>query len=226
MITNLNGAIQAIWTPIHGMADTFLGYVPNLVLAMGVLFFGGMFARVVAHLLTQVLHRIKFDDLFKGLDLGKMLSTGGIKTGLTATIGTIIHWVLMLGVLASSLKILGVGVAGTLLMSVLHYLPGVLGAMFVMVIGIVIAKFLTSVITLVSKNVSFDEYPMVNTIVKYAVVVFSVVLALGQLTISAPVIHEMLMLLFGATCLGIAIAYGIRKGVGTKDVDLSNMFNV
>jgi hypothetical protein len=207
------------------MVHSIFGYIPNLVIALLVLTIGGILARVFAHVLTLVLHHIKFDDLVKTLGIGKALQGGGVKTGLSGIIGLITHWVLMLGVLASALNVLGVGIAGNLLNHLLLYLPGVLAAMFVLVIGIVVAKFFTTLITVVAKAVNFEEIAIVNTVVKYAIVVFAMVLALEQLSISRIVINEMLMLLFGAVCLGFAIAYGIRRGIAGKDFDLTKLIN-
>ncbi len=223
MYTGISGWLQAIWMPIDGMLHSFLVYVPNLVLALLVLFFGGVIARVVSQVLVTVFHYIKFDDLIKSVGLGKLLTTGGVKGELSGVIGLMVHWVLMLGVLASALNLLGVGIAGTLLTNVLLYLPGVLSAMFVLIIGIVMAKFVTTLVILVAKNVHFEEHHMVSSIVKYAIIVFTVMLALEQLSISQTVIHEMLMYLFAAICLGFAIAYGIRRGVGSKDVDITKL---
>lgn len=191
------------------MSPFFLKFLAAVV----VFVIGWLVAKLVKSVVVKVLKALRVDSIAEQVKIAAFLSKGGIKYTLSEIIGIIIYWVIILGVLISSLNILGLTGVASLLEKVLTYLPNVIGALVILVIGLFISVFVSSVVRATAANVGLTQANLLSKIAQIAILIFAIIIALDQLKVGAVLISAMNIIL-AAVGLGAALAFGL----GCKDI--------
>ncbi len=194
--------MYSVSTPITGLVNSFLNFVPNLV-AAGIIIAVGLFiANIVKDLLVSILKAVKVDNI-------------QAKAGIEATensafstiIANVIYGVIILVVITSALDQLGIyaisAPANAVVTTIFAMIPNVFGAIVIIAIGLFIAKLVAKLLenllagvganTLVekitgtaSKKVVLSK--VISEVVRYVLVVIFIVEGLNVLNL--PVLTE------------------------------------
>ena len=98
--------------------------------------------------------------------------------------------------------------------SVLGYIPNVLGAALVLLVGTIIARFLARSVLIGAVNLNLQHARLLSVGVKWLVVVLAVAMALEHLRIAPGIVELAFGILFG----GIVFALALAVGLGSKDL--------
>jgi hypothetical protein len=98
--------------------------------------------------------------------------------------------------------------------SVFGYIPNVLGAALVLLVGSIIARFLGRSVLIGAVNLNLQYARFLSVGVKWLVVVLAVAMALEHLRIAPGIVKLAFGILFG----GIVFALALAVGLGSKDL--------
>ena len=185
----------------------------KLLVAIIIFVIGWLVAKLIKTLLVKVLKTIRLDSVAEQLKIDDFLAKGGVKYTLSEIIGVVVYWILMLGVLISSLNMMELtGISG-LLDRVLLYVPSVIAALIIMVVGVFIATFVASIIRTAAVNAGLSQSDMLGKTAQAVILVFVTIIALDELKIGAVLVSAMNIIL-AALGLGLALAFGL----GCKEI--------
>src|SRR3989344_6166332 len=119
-------ALESLW---YG----FLGFIPSLVGALMVFIIGWFIAVWIGKLISEVLIRIKFNQIFETGSWKKVLEKAEIKISPAGFIGEIVKWTLLIVFLMATVEILGFDRFAEFLTDVIGYLGNVVVAAFLLV---------------------------------------------------------------------------------------------
>ncbi|MFH0839428.1 MAG: hypothetical protein V1883_00220, partial [Candidatus Omnitrophota bacterium] len=156
---------------------------------------------------------IKLDSIAEDIKIGEFLRKGGIKYTLSELLGVVLYWIIILGVLISVLDIMALIGVSTLLDKILMYLPNVIGAIIILILGIFISAFVSTVIRAATANVGLHQAALFGKISQIAIIVFTVMIALDQLQIGAVLVSAMNIVL---ATVGLTLA--LSFGLGSKEI--------
>ncbi|MEW6075783.1 MAG: hypothetical protein AB1530_05710 [Candidatus Omnitrophota bacterium] len=188
-------------------------FVLKFLTAVVIFVIGWIVARVIKTIVVKVLKALSIDSIADQTKITDFLSKGGVKYTLTELIGVIVYWVLLLGVLVSSLNILALTGVTSLLDKILAYLPSVIGALMILILGIFISVFVASIIRTALANVGLAQANALSKFSQVTIIVFAIIISLDQLRIAAVLISAMNIVL---ASIGLALA--LAFGLGCKDV--------
>ena len=174
---------------------------------------GWLVATLIKAALVKVLKTLRLDSISEQARIAEFLSKGGIKHTLSEIIGMILYWVIIVGVLISSLNILALTGVSDLLDRILRYLPNVLGAMIVLILGALVSALVASIVRTAAANVGFAQANLLSKVAQVAIIVFAVLIALDALHIARILLSAMNIIL-GSIGLALALAFGL----GCKDI--------
>jgi len=174
---------------------------------------GWLVATLIKAALVKVLKTLRLDSISEQARIAEFLSKGGIKHTLSEIIGMILYWVIIVGVLISSLNILALTGVSDLLDRILRYLPNVLGAMIVLILGALVSALVASIVRTAAANVGFAQANLLSKVAQVAIIVFAVLIALDALHIASILLSAMNIIL-GSIGLAVALAFGL----GCKDI--------
>ncbi len=94
------------------------------------------------------------------------------------------------------------------------YLPNVVAALIVLVVGSIIARFLSRSVLIGAVNMNLQYAQLLSAGVRWLVMVLAVAMALEHLAIGRGIIRLAFGILFG----GIVLALALAVGLGSKDL--------
>lgn len=200
-------ALQNLW-------QGFLSFIPVLFGAIMVFVIGWFFAVLLAKLITEILKRLKFNQIFEKGNWKTALEKAEIKVDAAGFVGAIVKWVLIIVVLQIAVGILGWTNFAVLLGKVIDYLPNVIVAALIFVVAVIVADILQKVVTAAAEGARFTYTRFAGAIVKWAIWIFAILAILRQLII-AP---ELVETLFNALVYGVVATLVISFGLGGKEV--------
>lgn len=189
-------------------------FLPTLVGALIVLIVGWIIAKLLQKVVTQVLKIARLDVLSEKAGIASILAKGEIKYTLAELIGVIIYWLLILVVVIATLDAFNLKVAAELLDRVVLYVPNVIAAIFILVLGLFFSALLGAVVRTTASNAGIAYAKNLGQITQVSIVVFAVLITLGQLGVRTIILDQAILVLLASLGLGLALAFGI----GSKDI--------
>ena len=188
-------------------------FLINFITALVIFVIGWLVAKLIMAVITKILKAIKLDYVAEETKIAEFLRKGGIKYTLSELLGVAVYWIVILGVLISVLDIMALIGVSTLLDKILIYLPSVIGAIIILILGIFISAFVSTVIKAATANVGVKQAELLGRIAQIAIVIFTVIIALDELKIGTVLVSAMNIIL--AT---VGLALGLAFGLGSKDI--------
>ncbi len=200
-------ALQNLW-------QVFLNFIPLLIGAIIVFVIGWFISVGVGKVITEILKRIKFNQIFEKGNWDEALAKADIKVDASGFIGAIVKWVLVIVFLLAAVEILGFVEFAGFLKNVLGYLPNVIVAALIFVVTVIVVDIVEKVVRVSVERMKVGFGAMVSAIVKWSIWIFAVLAILYQLGIARPFMET----LFTGLVAMLVISLGIAFGLGGKDV--------
>lgn len=186
----------------------------NFLLVIIILIIGWLFSRVIRTVVVRVLRLLKLDELSDRIELDMLLEKGGIKYSLSELIGTIVYWLMILVAFMVAVNSVGWTIAAELLRRIVEYVPNIVAAMFILILGMFASTLLKNIVKTIATNAGLSAEKFLSRIVEVFIMIFAVSIAMEQLNIGAKTIQLTLGIMLGAIGLAFALAFGL----GCKDL--------
>ncbi len=202
----LTDVLRESYTQFFGQ---LAGFLPNLIGAIVILIVGWIIARVVKSLAVKLLRVVRFNVLTDKAGVDKFLQDGGVKVTASEVVGVLLYWLIMLIVLSAAFNSLGLRIASELFNEIILFVPNVVVAVLVLIVGLYLARFMDHVVVTYFKNIGVQNAETFGRIAKWAILVFVVSVTLFQLNVGAEIVRDAFLIIFGAVALALALAFGL-----------------
>jgi hypothetical protein len=186
----------------------------NVLVVVLILLAGWIISRVIKVAVTRGLRGVKLDTLSDKVGMDGLLAKGGIKYSLSELMGVLFYWLSMLVTLMLAINAVGLTVAVDLLNRVILYIPNVIAAVFIFVVGIFMSNLLKNMVSAAANNAGLSEGRLLSRIVEVIVMIFVIAVAMEHLNIGARIVELTVGIILASLGLGLAIAIGL----GCKDI--------
>ncbi len=190
-----------------------LNFVPKLVGSILIFSIGLLIASLARTLVLRLLTVAQLEPFAEKVGLNKILRGIGSQVTAQDVIGEIIRWSIIFVFLVPASEVLGLAQLSQLINNLVDYIPNVVVAVIILMIGAIVADILGEVVRGTSHAVGTSTARVMGITAKYAVIIFSVMIALNELGIGSSII---LALVWGMVGM-VALAGGLAFGLGGKD---------
>jgi Conserved TM helix len=182
-----------------------------LAFVVAVLFFLGI-GWLLARLTRAILGAVRFDErLARGtLAIAEWSPTYTPTTFITR----IVFWCTVLIGFLVGLEAFGASSDAVISGRLLAYLPNVIGAVVILILGNVIARFLSRSVLIGAVNMNLHYARLLSQGVKWLVLVLTAAMVFDHLSIGAAIVDMAFGILFG----GIVLALALAVGLGSRDL--------
>lgn len=205
-MVNLPGLVAAI---VSNFFTGIAAYLPQFIAGLLLILVGLLIAGVVKQVVIGFFHLIKFDKLVKDTKI----SPGYDIHVWPELIGELLRWTVLILFLVSAVETWGIRRVSDVLNQLLLYLPNVFVAVIMLLVGVVVGNLVSDVVRHGSKSLGAHSSGTLSTLAKYAIYIFSVLLALHQLGVAA----DLIRILFTGIVAMLALAGGLAFGLGGQD---------
>ena len=189
-------------------------FLPTLLAALLILIAGWIIAKIAKTAVGRLLRLVKFPVLAQKAGIDGFLEKGGVKQSSTDLLAVLVYWLVMLIVLVLAVNTLRLEVASELLNKIVLFIPDIIVAVIVIVVGLYAANFVAGIVRTAAANAGIKEAGFVAALARYGLIIFTFAIALNQLGIGEAIVANGFLVLFGAACLAGALAVGL----GARDV--------
>ena len=113
-----------------------------------------------------------------------------------------------------AINAVGLTIAADLLNRIVLYIPNIIAAIFILILGMFVATLLSSIVQTAASNAGLSQAKILGKVVEVVVMVFAIAMTLEQLNIGGKIIELTITILVGSLGLGLALAFGL----GCKDI--------
>lgn len=141
--------------PITSMVSQFLNYIPNIFAAAVILVVGLLIAKLSRQIITPVLKKLNVDKVQEKIGISLSESTA-----ISSAISYIIYVLILIPVIVAALQVLNISAisvpAISMLDKIISFLPNILSAIAILIIGAFIAKIIGKLLTEILASVGTD----------------------------------------------------------------------
>jgi len=210
-----------MWTQIDDALRESLGRVltslasllPGLVALLLSVVLAVLLGALVRWILIGVLRAFRFDQRLERWG-ASALAEWSPEHSPTLLVGRLAHWMLVLLGAIIGLAALDPSLMTTMMGRLGTYLPNVFVAVLLMIMGSILARFLSRGVLISAVNMQLQSARLMSLGVKWLVLLLTVAMALDHLSIGGTI----LQLAFGTLFGGIVLALALAVGLGSKEV--------
>ena len=211
IVTQSANVIQTSFTDLW---FTVVQYLPAIIAAVIVFVIGWIVGTILYRVVVEVVKVLRIDDALKSAGLNEAAKSAGFALDIGRFLGTLVMWFVALVFLVAALEILGLSVVTVFLERViLLYLPQVIVASLILILGAIIAEVVRGLVTGSARAAGAHSANFAGSDAKWAIWTFAILAALDQLQVATVFIQT----LFTGLVISLSLAFGLAFGLGGKD---------
>ena len=196
------------------LLDSVVAAAPKVLTGLILLILAVLICKIVEKVLRAVLTRVKFDDLVKKAGVDSTLQRLGVRQDLNRFLPRLVYF-LLLTVMAKTLAdVLGLVAVSDALSAFFVYLPNLIAALLLFILGSAAAQFAGGAVTQAGRSAGLDFAPALGRVVSALIFFIVGMMAVAQLKIDTDIIRIVTSLFLA----GVALAFGLSVGLGSRDI--------
>jgi small-conductance mechanosensitive channel len=182
--------------------------IPRLVKFLGILIVAYVIGRILAWLVAAVLRKLEFERLTKKSEAERIARRFGMS--LIGLIGLVVKWTIYLIGLQVAVEAAGLEILNRLMRGIVSYMPNLILALAIFIVGILIAEKVGNFVQGLAEDEKVPRFWILGNLVRYAIYLVVVIMALSQLKIST----DVLIIVTGS----IFLAIGLTIVISLRDI--------
>jgi len=205
---------EVVQSSFVAFGEKLMNVLPNILGALLLLVIGWLIARLVRFVIRKVLQSIGFDKLGDQLTETSVLAKNLLTIRPSRLISKFAYWIVLLLFFISASDTLGWGVVSESISNLINYLPQLLSALIVFVIGLYIASFVKKFLKTAFDSMKLAAGHILSEVVSVIILIIIGTTALDQAGIDTTVISANITIILGA----ILLTFVLGIGLSAKDV--------
>ena len=186
-------------------------FLPRIVTTLAIIIVGWLIALLTRTFVRALLGWVRLNVAAERFGVAPLLRTADLPPA-DALIAAIVFWLVWLGFLLSGIDVLGFTALEGLIVSFWAFVPRLVVAVMILVIGFVVANFAWRATLLAAINARVPSPRLLSGGVRWLILILTGAMALEQIAVARTVVLTAFAIAFGAFSLAVAIAFGIGGG--------------
>ncbi len=151
---------DSILNSLYILGQQFIAFIPTFVAVIVLIIVGWIVGKLLGKVGSKVLDKIGLDDLIEKTSIGGMIKKAGMST--VGLFDSIIKWFVYIIFAMIIIDVLKISILTDFLTRIILFIPLIISALIVLIIGLLIVDFLTDLIRKVLIATGVDE-KLLNT---------------------------------------------------------------
>ncbi len=209
-------------TLVNNLSSLFLqlkqdlfGIIPGFVLAIFILLIGFLVARIIKALTNRFVKNLGRFIPYKNIQ--DHLQPAKLEPSATL-ISNILYWIIIFFFLTIATETSGLPVITTLFSSILNYLPKIVVAVLICVIGIIGGVILRDLITSTATSAGITYGVILGKIGQFTLLSISILIGINYVGIDITILTNIILILLSAVLLGAALAFALGAKTSVSNI--------
>ncbi|MBI3569121.1 MAG: hypothetical protein HY084_13065 [Gemmatimonadetes bacterium] len=182
-------------------------FVPGLLGATVVLFAGYLLAKLVQRGVARLLRRMRLNEMLRKGGLSQAVDRPGTHLNPQRLGANLAFWFVMFTVMLVAANALGLDSLGQVFSELMGYIPSVIAAIVIVILGIVLGDFVGGLI--MASTSSLHGGPTLARAGKSGVVLLAIFMSLQELGVATNIVTTAFAIIFGAIALALSLSFGL-----------------
>jgi hypothetical protein len=182
--------------------------LPRFVVMLVIILAGLLIAFVLKYIVRSMLRLTKVDRLSDDAGASRMLRMAALPS-MSEVLSRSIFWISLLGFILVGVSVLNIAGLQEQISRFLHLLPEIVIAMVILFLGLIIANFSSRAVLLAAVNAGYTSPRTLSWSVRFVIWILALSMALEELSVARETVIAAFSIVFGASMLGLAIAFGL-----------------
>jgi hypothetical protein len=183
VVTGFRDTSEAIYYSLTNAFVHFVSFLPALIGAAIILILGWFIAGLLASLIERALKAVGFEGAVERSGIGDFIRRSGTRLTTSGVIATLIKYFIFLIFVQAAANVLGIPQLTEIINRIILFIPNVVIAMAIIVVGSLIARFLSGLVRSSVSELGVGNPNLLATLTQYIVIGFSVIAAIDQLAV-------------------------------------------
>jgi small-conductance mechanosensitive channel len=202
--TILRALEQVYGNLVHMIAE----FLPRFLVMLIIIVIGLLVAFLLKYILRALLGLTKLDRVSDDAGASRVLRMAHLPP-MTELLSRSIFWVTWIGFILVGLSVLGVAGLQEQISRLFQFLPEVFVAILILFLGAVIANFLSRTALLAAVNAGHPSPKILSWSIRFVIWILAISMTLEELGVARRTVISAFSIIFGASMLGLAIAFGL-----------------
>ena len=206
-VAGLDTSFQSLWLGVAKL-------LPNLVIAIIIVIIGWLIGALLGRVVSQIIKALRIDEGLKKAGVDEALRKGGLSLNSGKFVGALVEWFVIVVFLVAAFEVLGLTQVNIFLQQVvLLYLPQVIVAVLILLVGAVIADVMQKIVVTSARTAEIRSAHLLGSVTRWAIWIFAILVALSQLGIASGFIQTV----FTGIVIALSLASGLSFGLGGQE---------
>jgi len=187
---------------------------PNIIGALIVLIIGWIITKVIIKLIKKVLKLAKANKLDDKLNEIEIIEDKKLNFDTVKIVSGAVKWIMYIVLLVTASDIMGLEIISNQISLLLAYIPQLIAALIIFVIGLIFANFVKNGLKKVFESMDLSGGKMISQVVFFLLLTFISITALNQAGINTEIITNNINMIIA----GFLLAFSIAFGLGAREV--------
>jgi hypothetical protein len=188
-------------------SEVFGELIPALLGALVIVFAGYLVAKMLAKLVETFLKRIGFAKALERSGVLEAVERSGAHFNPARVLSNLVFWLVMFAVILVAANALGLESLASVFGELVSYIPSVIAAIVIILVGIVLGQFVGGLIAASAGALRGGR--ALARLGSGGVILLAVFMALQELGIATDIVTTAFAILFGAIALALALSFGL-----------------
>lgn len=184
-------------------------WLPNLLVMLVLLVVGYVISRLLGGITRAGSEALGVQAAAERSGLAASMQQVGIDRRVSSILGQIVFWMTMSVFLAAAFNTLGLETVSIAIENVVAYIPRLLVAAVVIIIGLLVAAFLRGVVATSAVRVGITYAETLAAACYWVLAALTFIAAFDQLGIRFELLGELVLIAFASVALGLGLAVGL-----------------
>jgi hypothetical protein len=201
----------------------FFGFIPNLIGAIILLLVGWFLGKLIGTIVSKALQAVGFNKVAAKAEIDDFLKNAGVKMDAASVVGAVARWFVYLVFFLAAFNALGLEEVSAVIDDVLTFLPKVIVAIIILLVGALAGTLLAGVVKGSLRSMGLSNPDLFGTIARFAVIAFAAIAALDMLEIAPTIVATLWQgLIFGVVGI-LVLAFGLGGREAARDLTLGRL---
>jgi hypothetical protein len=208
-MNQLRNVGEATWYSFTQALNTFMSFLPSLLVALIVLVIGWLIAGFLARLIARGLNAVGLERAVERSGIGRFIEQSGSRWTMSEIIAALIKWSIFLIFIQAAASLVGMAQITAIINNVILFIPKLIVALAIIVIGSLIARFVAGLVRGSLAEMDVGSAGLFAKLAQYAIIGFAIIAAFNQIGIAQTLVNTLLIGLIGSVALALGLAFGL-----------------
>ena len=205
---------EQLTTTVQQTVESLITWTPRIVGGLLILLLALVVAKFVERTLRAMLVRLKVGAASQSLGIDDALRRVGVSQPLDHLLPRIIYYMLIALVARTLADSLALGPVSDAIGAFFAYLPNVIAAVLILLVGSIVAQMVGQMVSSAARESGIDFAASLGSVASALIIFVLGIMAIAQLRIDT----EIVRLVITCVLAGVALAFGLSVGLGTREV--------